>query len=106
MRTPLTSFLGYLELLKDEQAGALTAQQRKWADAMDRNGDRLLALVNNLLTVSTADAGKLQSDWSPVDLRDVISSARRALQPSIDRRRLTTRFHLPTTPIIVQGDAG
>ena len=104
LRTPLTSLLGYLELLKDEQAGALTAQQRKWADAMDRNGDRLLALVDNLLTVSTVDAGKLQSDWSSVDLRDVISSARRALQPWIDGRRLTTRFHLPTTPIIVQGD--
>ena len=105
LRTPLTSLLGYVELLQDEGAGPLTAQQREWADAMDRNGHRLFALVDNLLTLSTIDAGKLQSDLSPVDLRDVISSARRALQPWIDERRLTTRFHLPAIPIIVQGNA-
>ncbi|GEP33764.1 hypothetical protein NSZ01_15320 [Nocardioides szechwanensis] len=106
LRTPLTSILGYGELLTGEEAGALTAQQRQWAEAIDRNGDRLLALVDNLLTVSTIDAGKLTFDSSPVDLRDVISSARRALQLRIDERHLTTRFHLPTIPIIVQGDAG
>jgi len=106
LRTPLTSILGYVELLKDEEAGPLTAQQRKWADAMDRNGGRLLALVDNLLTASTIDAGEMQSDSSPVDLRDVISSARRAMQPCIAGRRLTTRFDLPVFPVIVEGDAG
>ena len=105
LRTPLTSIMGYVELLKDEEAAPLTTQQRKWADAIDRNGDRLLTLVTNLLTVSTIDAGSLQSDSSPIDLRDVISSARRALHPWIDGRCLTTRFHLPTFPVIVQGDA-
>ena len=105
LRTPLTSILGYVELLRDEEAGPLTAQQRKWVDATDRNGERLLALVDNLLTASTIDAGKLQPDSTPVDLRDVVSSARRALQPWIEGRRLTTRFHLPTTPIVVEGDA-
>jgi PAS domain S-box-containing protein len=106
LRTPLTSILGYVELLNDEDAGTLTAQQRKWAESINRNGDRLLALVDNLLAASTIDAGKLPSGSSPVDLRDVIASARRALQPSIDARRLTTRFHLPAFPVIVQGDAG
>ncbi|MDO9497041.1 MAG: PAS domain S-box protein [Nocardioides sp.] len=106
LRTPLASILGYIELLKDEEADPLTLQQGKWVDAMDRNGDRLLALVDNLLTVSTIDAGTLPSSSSPVDLRDVISSARRALQPNIDARRLITRFHLPALPIIVRGDAG
>lgn len=106
LRTPLTSILGYVELLKEEEDDPLTAEQRKWAEAIDRNGDRLLTLVDNLLTVSTIDAGKLASESSPVDLRDVISSARRALQPGIDARRLTTRFHLPAVPIIVAGDAG
>jgi len=106
LRTPLTIILGCVDLLKDDESGTLTAEQRQWADAMDRNGDRLLTLVDNLLTVSTIDAGMLQSDSSPVDLRDVISAAHRAIQPWIDGRRLTTRFHLPAIPIIVQGDAG
>ncbi len=106
LRTPLTSILGYVELLKEEELGPLTAQQRKVAEAVDRNGDRLLALVDNLLSVSTIAAGELQLDMSPVDLRDVISDARRALQPMIDERHLTTRFQMPAIPIIVQGDVG
>jgi PAS domain S-box-containing protein len=106
LRTPLASILGYLELLKDEEAVPLTSQQGKCVDAMDRNSNRLLALVDNLLTVSTIDAGTLPSSSSPVDLRDVISSARRALQPTIDARRLITHFHLPALPIMVRGDAG
>ncbi len=106
LRTPLSSILGYVELLSGEEGGPLTTQQRQWADAMDRNGFRLLALVDDLLTASAIDAGNLHSDSSPVDLRDVVSAAQRTLQPMIDDRRLTTRFHLPAFPIVVQGDAG
>lgn len=107
LRTPLASILGYVELLRDEEAGTLTAQQGRWADAIDRNGSRLLGLIDNLLAVSAIDAGKLQSESSPVDLRDVISAACRVLQPQIDgRRRLHVGFHLPAEPVIVHGDAG
>ena len=106
LRTPLTSIMGSLELLRDDEAGPLTAQQQTWADTISRNSDRLLTLVDNLLTLSTIDAGKLQPTSRSIDLRDVITAARRTLQPSIDERHLTTRFHLPPTPILVQGDAG
>ena len=105
LRTPLACMLGYLELLQGEAAGPLTARQRTWAEAVGRNGHRLLVLVDNLLAVSAIDAGKLQPDSLPVDLRNVISAARRTMQPSIDGRGLTTRFHLPDAPVIVHGDA-
>lgn len=106
LRTPLSSILGYVELFRDEEGGPLTAQQRQWANAMDRNGLRLLALVDDLLTTSAIDAGNLQSDSASVDLRNVVSAAHRTLQPMIDGRRLSIFFHLPAFPIIVQGDAG
>jgi signal transduction histidine kinase len=105
LRTPLTSILGYVELLKDGAAGPLTKRQRHLADAVDRNGDRLLALVNDLLTVSTIEAGGLQHDSSPLDLRDIVSSARRTMRPLFEGRGLTIRFHLPSTQIVVRGDA-
>ena len=105
LRTPLTNILGYVELLQDEEVASLTARQRKLIDALDRNGARLLALVDDLLTASTIDEGMLPSGSWPLDLRDVVSMARRALQPSIDGRRLTTRLHLPAAPVMVQGDA-
>lgn len=106
LRTPLSSILGYIELLRDEEGGPLTGQQRQWADAMDRNGLRLLALVEDLLITSAIDAGNLQSGSSPVDLRQVVSNARGALQPKIEESRLSIHFNLPAFPVMVQGDVG
>ncbi len=105
LRTPLTSISGYIELLKGSDAGPLTAQQRQWIDAVDRNSERLLVLVNNMLVVSVVEAGKLPSEMSSVDLKDVVLSARGVLQPLIDGRPLTTRFRLPANQILVHGDA-
>ena len=105
IRTPLTSILGYVELLLDEEPGPPTERQEKLMEAVNRNGERLLALVEDLLTVSTIDSGKLLPDASTLDLRDVVSAALRSLRPSIDKRSLTTRFEMPSSPIIVQGDA-
>lgn len=105
LRTPLTNILASVELLADEDAGPLTDQQRRLADAMDRNGGRLLALVDDLLTMSTIDAGRLQCESVPLDLRDVITSARGSMLALLGERQLTTLFHLPAVPTTVLGDA-
>ena len=105
LRTPLTSILASVEMLKDDLAGPLTVQQRTLADAMDRNGARLLALVDDLLTMSTIDSGGLRCGPSALDLRDVVTSATRALAPLIRGRQLGIHVDLPATPTTVLGDA-
>ncbi len=106
LRTPLASILGYTELLKEAQNGALNAQQQTWADAVNRNGARLLAVVENLLTASTIEAGKTRYGSVPVDLNEVIASAEQGMKSWIDGRRLTTRFNLAGSPVLVRGDVG
>jgi len=106
LRTPLASILGYIELIRSERVGLLSAEQRGWADAIGRGCDRLLGLVDNLLTASAIDAGQLRPAVSAVDLRELVSSACRALQPATKGRRLTTRFPALSVPVIVQGDPG
>ena len=49
LRTPLTSMIGYLELLDDGAVGELTSDQRQLATRVQRNGRRLLLLVEDLL---------------------------------------------------------
>jgi len=81
LRTPLTSVIGYLELLDDEEAGPLSAEQESYLAAVRRGADRLLALVNDLLFIARADAGKLELDLADTDLAELARDAVHALVP-------------------------
>ena len=95
LRTPLTSILGYLELILDGEAGAVTDDQRNFLSIVERNSQRLLRLVGDLLFVAQIEAGKLVIDRETVDLvglaRDCIEAARpraaeKAIELSLDAR--------------------
>ena len=70
LRTPLTSIRGYLELLLDD--GRLDAEQQSFLGIIDRNSNRLLGLVSDLLMLTQIEAGGLQFDLGPVDLEEIV----------------------------------
>ena len=80
LRTPLTSIRGYLELVLDEETGTLADEQRRFLAVVDRNSERLLRVVSDLLFVAQVGAGKLALETGDVDLArvavDTVESAR------------------------------
>ena len=60
LRTPLTSIVGYLEVIRDGEAGPITPEQDRFLAVVKRNADRLLTLANDLLFVSRAEAGRIE----------------------------------------------
>jgi signal transduction histidine kinase len=70
LRTPLTVIMGTIETLED---GALydTAARGPLLASMQRETDRLIRLVNDLLVLIRADAGTLNMNIQPLDLADV-----------------------------------
>jgi PAS domain S-box-containing protein len=87
LRTPLTSIRGYLELLREDLV--LDAQSTEMLDIVDRNADRLLALVNDLLFAAQVAAGKLNLQLESVDLADVVNQAVTAAEPRAERAGVT-----------------
>ena len=79
VRTPLTSILGYLELLGDEE---LTEGQRLYTDIIDRNSNRLLRLINDLLFIAQIEDGQLTVEHERVDLGAIIAEALDAAAPT------------------------
>ena len=57
LRTPLTSLMGYVELLQDGDAGPLNLDQQAMFDIIERNGKRLLGLIEDLLDAVAARVG-------------------------------------------------
>ena len=64
LRTPITSIVGYTEMLQDGVAGDVSAGQDRLVDAVDRNGERLIALIEDLLTLSRIEAGTFALETS------------------------------------------
>lgn len=74
LRTPLTSIKGYIETLKSDLSQGHTEDAKKFVDIISGNVDRLIDLVNDLLSLSTLDSSvQLQkARFSPIQLTTTI----------------------------------
>ncbi|HEV7526733.1 MAG TPA: hybrid sensor histidine kinase/response regulator [Acidimicrobiia bacterium] len=88
LRSPLTSVLGYVELLRDAGPGLPTEEQGRMLAIIDRNSRRLLALIEDLLTMSRVDAGTFELQVGPVDLVEIIERVREATAPAVATAKL------------------
>ncbi len=106
LRTPVTSIVGYIEMLQEGTAGMVTREQARLLDSVRGNGERLLALIEDLLTLSQIESGTFDLERSAVDLRTVVDRARDTLGPMLAGRYLDVRFDVPDEPVPVLGDPG
>ncbi len=82
LRTPLTSICGYLELLlHDDVMAELPAVQLNWLEVIDRNAERLLRLVEDLLLAAQASAGNLALEKAELDIAAIVEHAVQAGTP-------------------------
>jgi signal transduction histidine kinase len=88
LRTPLTSIRGYLDLLLDGSAGELSEPQRRYLAVADRNSQRLLDLVGDLLLFAQIRAGKFRLQREHVDAVDVAREAFSAAAPAADAKQI------------------
>jgi signal transduction histidine kinase len=75
LRTPLNAVIGFSDLLLTEGLGPLEAQQREFLEAILRNGQHLLGLINSVLDLSKIEAGRMALSLTPCDVREAITGA-------------------------------
>ncbi|WP_110239153.1 sensor histidine kinase [Nocardioides gilvus] len=105
LRTPITSILGYLEMLEDGGFGELAEAQLRALQRVRGNSNRLMALIDDLLTLSRIQDGYVDLDPRDIDLRDVVESVREEMAPEMLAAGLNFRVDLPVEPVQVRGDA-
>jgi two-component system phosphate regulon sensor histidine kinase PhoR len=104
LRTPLTSILGYVEILSDAEVGQ-RPETAKMLDAMARNIRRLQTLIEDMLTISTIELGKFTSQLHPVDLATVVPRAAEVIEPSAAEKEVAFGVDCPRRSLVVDGDA-
>jgi signal transduction histidine kinase/DNA-binding response OmpR family regulator len=85
IRTPMNGVIGMTGLLLDMD---LTAEQKECAEIVRRSGEALLTVINDILDFSKLEAGKLQIDSMPFNLREVIEDVNEILAPQREGRNL------------------
>ena len=104
IRTPLNSVLALSQLLRDGVAGGLTAGQRQYLEVIERNGQNLLRLINDILDLSRIEAGHLEMDTQTVDLAPHIRVIAAELAPLATAKELELVVKLPETLPAVRCD--
>jgi signal transduction histidine kinase len=97
LRTPLTSISGYIELLLEEEA---SAEKRGHLTIVERNADRLLSLVTDLLFAARLQYGRLELERRPVDLHEVVRQAVESARPRAAAASVELRADLEDVPVV------
>jgi len=105
LRTPMSSIIGSAEMLGEGVLGDLLPEQQRMINVISRNGDRLLALADDLLVLATFDHDSWQDLDSQIDLRAVVRESEHAVASMLSTRDLEVGYSMPEEPVLVNGDA-
>ena len=103
LRTPLNAILGYAQIMqRDDEA---TPSQIKNLAIINRSGEHLLALINEVLDLSKIEAGKTDFNSNDFDLHGLLDTTRQILQLKAQTKglKLLLEFH-PNTPRYIHTD--
>jgi PAS domain S-box-containing protein len=103
LRTPLTSILGYLELVLDDPG--LGEESRAHLGTVERNAQRLLRLVGDLLFTAQVDAGRFSLQPEDVDLAGVVRAAEETVRVTAAASGVEVVVDVPDGGLVVHGDA-
>lgn len=89
LRTPLNSIIGFTGIMLQGLTGRLTKEQRSQLAMVRRSGDRLLALINDILDLSRIEAGRTVMSAMDVDLGAVTRACVETVRPLATERGLS-----------------
>jgi PAS domain S-box-containing protein len=96
LRTPLNAIMGFSEVMRLERFGEIENEKYKgYVNDIHASGGHLLSLINDLLDLSKVEAGKLELNFTSVNLNDVADHAMRLMQEPATAARVVLRKAFP-----------
>ena len=105
LRTPLNAIIGFSEMMLREVLGDLgNDQYRAYAADIHESGTHLLQIINDILDLSKAEAGKLELHEDVFDLRDTFRSVRQLIAARIHSGELSDCFEIDASMPLLRAD--
>ena len=102
IRTPLTSIINYVDLMKRENVS--DPKLREYIEVLDKKSARLKNLTEDLLEASKASSGNIKMDMRRIDLVELAIQAGGEFEDKFAKRRLEMELTVPEHPVYVTAD--
>ncbi len=99
LRTPLTAIKGYVSLALEGYYGELNSKLKKALKNVAISTERLIRIVQDLLTISRIEMGKLELNLKPVDLANLAKSCLKELEFEAKKKNIDLIFKNPNQPL-------
>ncbi len=97
IRTPMNAILGYAQLLR--HSPDVPPQCRASIETINRSGEHLLGLINEILDLSKIESGRVELRNTLFDLRAVVRDLEALLRPRCEQKGLTFRSEISGEPV-------
>jgi len=104
LRQPMSSIVGYTDLLLGESVGILGALQRKFLERIKVSTERIGGLIDDLIQITTLEMGALDLKPEPIDLNLIIDNAMAYTSTQVREKNITIRLDLADAPPNVLAD--
>src|SRR6478752_2030539 len=106
LRTPLNAIIGYGSLLRDGIPDPATPGQRQQLERIGASAKHLLALIDDVLTLSRLELGRERISPTRVGIASLCEEAAAMTEPEASRKGLALTLHLPEPVYTMTTDAG
>ncbi len=104
LRSPLTSVMGYLDLLMDSETSVFTPEDRELLEVARSSAETLHEMVSAVLDVNRMESQEIKLNLTNCQLVTLANEALSKLQPLRQERNLI--LDVPEEPVIIRADAG
>ncbi len=104
LRQPMSSIIGYTDLLLGESVGILGALQRKFVERVKASTERIGSLIDDLIQMTTLESGLADLKSEAVDLNGIIDNAVSYTSSQIRERNISLRLDLPRSLSPIHAD--
>ena len=95
LRTPLNGIIGFSEIMHDEKVGPISEDQKECLADILTSGRHLLALINDILDLSKAEAGKMEFHPEATALDSLVREVRDVIRPLAEKKELLLTSQVP-----------
>jgi PAS domain S-box-containing protein len=104
LRTPLNAVIGFSQLLLADRRDPVGARHREFVGHIETSGNRLLALINDLLDLAKIEANRVDIDIQPVVAIEILDEAASALAPAAREKQVMLEVASDSAPLGCSAD--
>jgi len=100
LRTPLSAIKWTIRIILDEELGKINKEQREFLEGSYQSNERMIYLINDLLSVARIEEGRFLYELSLTDIEELIESIIDSFKSEAERKKIKLEFSKPVKKIV------